>query len=154
VVEGCGDHGCEYMTGGVVCVLGRTGRNFAAGMSGGIAYVYDEAGEFANLCNLAQVDLEPVSADRDEEEGAGCPQQRARSVEDSGMGDPLRHDAERLRVLVERHKLHTGSARAAALLEDWDAALTRFVKVLPRDYARALRQLEAERAEAAMEAAE
>jgi glutamate synthase (NADPH/NADH) large chain len=154
VVEGCGDHGCEYMTGGVVCVLGQTGRNFAAGMSGGIAYVYDETGEFAKLCNLTQVDLEPVSADRDEEEGAGRPQQRARSVEDSGMGDPLRHDAERMRVLVERHKLHTGSARATALLEDWNTTLTRFVKVMPRDYARALRQLEAERADAAMEAAE
>jgi glutamate synthase (NADPH/NADH) large chain len=154
VVEGCGDHGCEYMTGGVVCVLGKTGRNFAAGMSGGVAYVYDETGEFSKLCNLAQVDLEPVSPARDEEDGTGRPQQRARSVEDMGMGDPLRHDAERLRVLLERHKLHTGSQRAAALLDDFDAALARFVKVVPRDYARALRQLEAERAEAEMEAAE
>ncbi|HTK71289.1 MAG TPA: hypothetical protein VL331_02155, partial [Croceibacterium sp.] len=82
------------------------------------------------------------------------PQQRARSVEDAGMGDMLRHDAERLRILVERHKLHTGSARAAELLEDWDNALKRFVKVVPRDYARALRQLEAERDEAAAVAAE
>ena len=71
-----------------------------------------------------------------------------------GMGDPLRHDAERLRVLVERHKLHTGSAKAAEILDDWDNALTRFVKVMPRDYARALRQLAAEREEAASVAAE
>ena len=154
VVEGTGDHGCEYMTGGVVCVLGKTGRNFAAGMSGGIAYVYDPDGTFAGLCNPAQVDLLPISPQPDAEEGTGRPQQRAVSVTDYGMGDMLRHDAERLRILVERHKLHTGSARAAALLEDWDAALGKFVKVMPRDYARALQQLEAEREEAASVAAE
>ncbi|MGN6500489.1 MAG: glutamate synthase-related protein, partial [Tsuneonella sp.] len=154
VVEGCGDHGCEYMTGGVVCVLGKTGRNFAAGMSGGIAYVYDEDGAFAKLCNMAQVDLEPVAATPDEDEGTGRPQQRARSVDDMGMGDPLRHDADRLRVLIERHKLHTGSARAAEILDNWDTALSRFVKVMPRDYSRALRQLEAEREEAQSVAAE
>ena len=154
VVEGTGDHGCEYMTGGVVCVLGRTGRNFAAGMSGGVAYVYDEAGDFAKLCNPAQVELLPIATEPDAEQGTGCPQQRARSVDDLGMGDMLRHDAERLRVLVERHKLHTGSAKAAALLDDWDAALAKFVKVMPRDYARALELLEAEREEAASVAAE
>lgn len=154
VVEGTGDHGCEYMTGGVVCVLGKTGRNFAAGMSGGIAYVYDEDGEFAQLCNPAQADLEKIDPARDEEDGTGRPQQRPRNVEDSGMGDMLRHDAERLRILVERHHLHTGSARAKALLDDWDNALSKFVKVMPRDYRRALKQLEAEREEAAMEAAE
>jgi glutamate synthase (NADPH/NADH) large chain len=154
VVEGTGDHGCEYMTGGVVCVLGRTGRNFAAGMSGGVAYVYDIDGTFRDLCNTAQVDLETIDAKADDDEGAGRPAQRARSVEDAGMGDMLRHDAERLRILVERHKLHTGSKRAAALLDDWDNALTKFVKVMPRDYARALRQLEAERDEAASVAAE
>jgi glutamate synthase (NADPH/NADH) large chain len=154
VVEGTGDHGCEYMTGGVVCVLGKTGRNFAAGMSGGVAYVFDEDGQFRDLCNTAQVELEAIDPNPSEDEGTGRPQQRARSVEDAGMGDMLRHDAERLRILVERHKLHTGSARAAELLEDWDNALKRFVKVLPRDYARALRQLEAERDEAAAVAAE
>jgi glutamate synthase (NADPH/NADH) large chain len=154
VVEGTGDHGCEYMTGGVVCVLGKTGRNFAAGMSGGIAYVYDVDGNFRELCNNAQVDLEAIDPNAARAEGAGRPQQRARSVEDSGMGDMLRHDAERLRILVERHKLHTGSKRAAELLEDWDNALTKFVKVMPRDYARALRQVEAEREEAASVAAE
>ena len=156
VVEGTGDHGCEYMTGGVVCVLGKTGRNFAAGMSGGVAYVYDEDGGFRDLCNMAQVDLLEVRADADEDddEGAGRPQQRGRSVEDMGMGDMLRHDAERIRILIERHKLHTGSARAKQLLDNWDETLTKFVKVMPRDYARALQQLEAERDEAASVAAE
>ena len=154
VVEGCGDHGCEYMTGGVVVVLGRTGRNFSAGMSGGLAYVYDEDGAFARLCNTAQVELSPVSPHSDEDEGIGRPSQRARHVDDMGMGDMLRHDAERLRVLVERHKLHTGSAKATEILDNWDAALARFVKVIPVDYAKALRQLEAERLEAETVAAE
>ena len=154
VVEGTGDHGCEYMTGGVVCVLGRTGRNFAAGMSGGIAYVYDADGNFAKLCNLAQVDLLPVSPIRDEEDGAGRPQQRTNGASDPGMGDMLCHDAERLRVLLERHHLHTGSKRARALLDDFGNALSKFIKVMPRDYATALKQLEAERLEAASVAAE
>ena len=154
VVEGTGDHGCEYMTGGVVAVLGRTGRNFAAGMSGGVAYVYDEAGDFAQLCNQAMVDLLPLTAERDEDEGTGRPQQRTRNVGDVGMGDMLRHDADRLRVLLERHHLHTGSRRARALLDDWNATLGKFVKVMPRDYARALTQLETERIEAASVAAE
>ena len=158
VVEGCGDHGCEYMTGGVVAVLGATGRNFAAGMSGGVAYVYDPAGQFATLCNQAQVDLLPLSDLRDEDEGAdhnwGRPQQRSVSSRDAGMGDMLRHDAERLRILLERHHLHTGSKRARALLDDWPATLAQFVKVMPRDYAQALGQIEAERREAASVAAE
>jgi len=154
VVEGAGDHCCEYMTGGVVVVLGKTGRNFAAGMSGGIAYVYDEDGSFRDRCNAAMVDLLPISAVPDQDEGSGRPQQRPQSVEDFGMGDMLRHDAERLRILIERHKLHTGSKRAAALLDNWDASLSRFVKVMPRDYAAALKLMEAERGEAAFVAAE
>ncbi len=154
VAEGTGDHGCEYMTGGVVVVLGKTGRNFAAGMSGGIAYVYDPEGAFKDLVNPAQVDLLPVSGEADADEGTGRPAQRPRSVNDFGMGDMLRHDAERLRILVERHQLHTGSKLAGELLADWDASLTRFVKVMPRDYATALRKLEAERHEAASVAAE
>jgi glutamate synthase (NADPH/NADH) large chain len=154
VVEGAGDHACEYMTGGVVVVLGKTGRNFAAGMSGGVAYVYDPDGAFTNLVNHAQVDLLPIAAGPDAEDGTGRPAQRPRSVNDFGMGDMLRHDAERLRILVERHQLHTGSMLAGALLADWDAALTRFVKVMPRDYAAALQRLEAERNEAASVAAE
>ena len=142
------------MTGGVVCVLGKTGRNFAAGMSGGIAYVYDENGEFEQLCNLAQVDLERISSAPHDEDGTGRPHQRPTSVTDYGMGDPLYHDAERLRILVERHKLHTGSARAAELLNDWDNALAKFVKIMPRDYRGALKQMEAERNDAASVAAE
>ena len=154
VVEGTGDHGCEYMTGGVVCVLGQTGRNFAAGMSGGVAYVYDADGTFASRCNMAQVDLLPIDPAPSATDGTGRPQQRATSIANNGMGDPLYHDAERLRVLLERHKLHTGSARAAELLADWDAALAKFVKVMPRDYAKALKNLEAEREAAASVAAE
>ena len=96
----------------------------------------------------------PAITERDEEDGTGRPNQRPSHVDDFGMGDMLRHDAERLRILVERHKLHTGSARAKALLDDWDNALTKFVKVMPRDYAAALKQLEAERDEAATVAAE
>ena len=155
VVEGCGDHGCEYMTGGVVVVLGDTGRNFAAGMSGGIAYVYDDNGRFGKLCNMAGVELETVGvAELGLADEPGRPRQRAASVEDNGMGDPLRFDAERLRILVERHLLFTGSAQARALLEDWDDALSRFVKVMPRDYRRALLDLKAEAAAAATVAAE
>ena len=154
VVEGTGDHGCEYMTGGVVVVLGKTGRNFAAGMSGGVAYVYDEDGLFRQRCNMAMVDVEPIVPDPAGEEGTGHPQQRASSVYDYGMGDMLYHSTERLRIMLERHHLHTGSRRARALLDDWETAISRFVKIMPRDYAKALKQLEAERIAAAAVAAE
>ena len=140
VVEGTGDHGCEYMTGGVVVVLGDTGRNFAAGMSGGVAYVYDPAARFGELCNPSMVELEPVSVALGDKDDPARPHQRALSVDDNGMGDVLRFDAERLRILVERHHLHTGSARARELLEDWDNALKSFIKVMPKDYKRALLQ--------------
>ena len=149
VVEGCGDHGGEYMTGGVVLVLGDTGRNFAAGMSGGIAYVYDPEARFKSLCNMAQVDLEPIGPAADASDTAGRPRQRSVSVEDNGMGDPLRFDAERIRILLERHLLFTGSAKASALLDNWDNALKSFVKVMPRDYRRALTDLKAEQLAAA-----
>jgi len=151
VVEGVGDHGCEYMTGGVVAVLGETGRNFAAGMSGGIAYVWDPAGRFAARVNPAMVELSAIEADRGDED---LPAAEPPSVWDSGMGDPLTHDAARLRILVERHLRHTGSARAAALLADWETGVTQFVKVTPTDYRRALTELRAERAAAALQAAE
>ena len=156
VVEGLGDHGCEYMTGGVVVVLGDTGRNFAAGMSGGIAYVYDPKGRFAELCNMAMVDLAPIGAERpaDRDDDVQRPRAQSVSVENSGMGDPLRFDAERLRILVERHHRYTGSARAAALLADWRNALGAFIKVTPKDYRRALLDLAAERAAARAVAAE
>jgi glutamate synthase (NADPH/NADH) large chain len=156
VVEGVGDHGCEYMTGGVVAVLGDTGRNFAAGMSGGVAYVYDPTGRFRSLVNPAMVDLEKIApagpVDRADE--AFRPKQRSVSVEDNGMGDPLRFDAERLRILIERHHLYTGSARAREILENWDESLAAFVKVMPRDYRRALNDMAAERLAAAAVAAE
>ena len=152
VVEGVGDHGCEYMTGGVVVVLGDTGRNFAAGMSGGVAYVYDPAQKFPLLCNAAMVDLERIDPAIGGEEGR--PSQRSPSVDDSGMGDMLAHDAERLRILVERHLLHTGSRRAAQILETWDVSLGQFWKVMPKDYRRALTDLAAARRAGAAVAAE
>ena len=151
VVEGTGDHGCEYMTGGVVAVLGKTGRNFAAGMSGGVAYVFDEDGSFEKRCNLAMVKLEKIQAPADhvDTHASEFPRQRSVSVSDAGMGDLLRFDAERLRILVERHLLHTGSPCAKQILNDWDAALKKFVKVMPSDYAKALIDLKARAAIAA-----
>jgi glutamate synthase (NADPH/NADH) large chain len=151
VVEGVGDHGCEYMTGGVVAVLGETGRNFAAGMSGGIAYVYDPEGTCSSRVNPDMVDLSTLEPTRVDTEP---PLAEAPSAWDSGMGDPLNHDAERLRLLIARHQRHTGSARAAKLLADWPAALTQFVKVTPKDYRRALNELAAERRASALVAAE
>ena len=148
VVEGTGDHGCEYMTGGVVVVLGKTGRNFAAGMSGGVAYVLDEEGTFEQRCNLAMVKLERI-APAEGGDHPGLPKQRSVSVADPGMGDLLAFDAERLRILVERHLLHTGSARAKHLLDNWDASLAKFVKVMPSDYAKALTDMKARAAIAA-----
>jgi glutamate synthase (NADPH/NADH) large chain len=133
VVEGTGDHGCEYMTGGVVVVLGDTGRNFAAGMSGGIAYVYDPEDKLQGRCNLAGVELEAVRATRPGEElDPGSP-----------MADMLRHDADRLRHLVERHVALTGSRRGREILDNWADAVGRFVKVMPVDYRRALTEIEA-----------
>ncbi|HEY9218082.1 MAG TPA: glutamate synthase large subunit [Phenylobacterium sp.] len=154
VVEGVGDHGCEYMTGGVVAVLGDTGRNFAAGMSGGIAYVYDPNGRFGPLCNMAMVDLEKVdpAARHEPSDEAARPGQRSVSAENNGMGDPLRFDVERLRILIERHHRYTGSKRAQAILENWDVEAANFVKVMPKDYRRALMDLAAERQAAAVAA--
>jgi glutamate synthase (NADPH/NADH) large chain len=144
VVEGVGDHGCEYMTGGVVLVLGQTGRNFAAGMSGGIAYVYDPAGDFKARCNMAMVSLEPVTQNSEDMDG-DAPGHKAMSVDDNGMGDMLAHDSERVKILLERHLLHTGSKKAAALLENWAQEMSRFVKVMPNDYRRALVDMRAAR---------
>ena len=144
VVEGVGDHGCEYMTGGVVAVLGHTGRNFAAGMSGGIAYVLDEDGTFANRCNLAMVDLEPVPEEDDlmesEHHGGGDIEHHGRVDVSKDM---TRHDDERLRQLIENHKQYTGSARATDILENWDEYRPKFVKVMPTEYRRALAEIEA-----------
>ena len=141
VVEGAGDHCCEYMTGGVVCVLGPVGRNFAAGMSGGIAYVYDPDRSLKDRGNLDSVALEGI-APEGTSWGDGAPSQNALGVHDSGMGHPLRYDAERLRILLERHHAATGSAKAKALLADWPSVLSDFVKVVPGEYRRALGELE------------
>ena len=119
VVEGVGDHGCEYMTGGVAVVLGKTGRNFAAGMSGGIAFVLDESGHFSRNCNHSMVDLEPV-------------------VEPA--------DLETLKGMVSRHRSYTGSPVAERVLRNWEALLPKFVKVMPVDYRRVLQELEKARA--------
>ncbi len=132
VVEGCGDHGCEYMTGGVVVVIGPTGRNFGAGMSGGIAYVLDEAGDFETLCNTSMVDLEEVPKDLD-----------AANDDDFDVNaDLTRFDEQRLRGLIENHVRYTDSLRAREILDDWDAYLPKFVKVMPVEYRRALREMQ------------
>ncbi len=116
VIEGTGDHGCEYMTGGVVVVLGRTGRNFAAGMSGGEAYVLNEDGKFESRCNLGMVELEAVTAD---------------------------DDVRTLRAMIEQHARHTGSRKARMVLDDWRRMLPKFVKVMPLDYKRVLAERKA-----------
>ncbi|MFZ0791502.1 MAG: glutamate synthase large subunit, partial [Chromatiaceae bacterium] len=145
VVEGVGDHGCEYMTGGIVVCLGPTGRNFAAGMSGGIAYVLDESGDFAQRCNLAMVELEPVAA---EDEALEALDHQGGDLEAHGWvdvsRDMTRFDAIRLRQLIERHLRYTHSAVAERLLASWPESLPKFVKVMPVDYRRALTQLLAE----------
>jgi len=114
VVEGVGDHGCEYMTGGRVVILGETGVNFAAGMSGGIAYVYDPDGKLDSRSNLAMVDLEWMATSREVAE---------------------------LRGMIERHVRYTGSAKGAYIVEHWDECLPAFVKVLPMEYRRVLGQM-------------
>ncbi len=140
VVEGVGDHGCEYMTGGTVVVLGEAGRNFAAGMSGGIAFVYDEAGDFSQRCNLSMVALEPVPAEEQHAETQG--------VLDSHGRVKINHIEARddylLRILIENHVRHTGSTRGQAILNDWDVARCRFVKVMPLEYRRALAEMAAQ----------
>ncbi|MDT8386669.1 MAG: glutamate synthase large subunit [Thiogranum sp.] len=142
VVEGVGDHGCEYMTGGVVVVLGETGRNFAAGMSGGIAYVLDEDGNFENRCNLAMVELEPVP---EEDAALEALEHQGGDLETHGMvdisADMTRYDALRLQRLIKAHLHHTGSTVAARILDNWNEYLPRFVKVMPVDYRRALEEI-------------
>ena len=142
VVEGTGDHGCEYMTGGTVAVLGKTGRNFAAGMSGGVAYVYDEDGSFASRCNTSMVALEKV-----------LPAAEQEASQKSSAKNDLWHNAQtdeaQLRKLLEDHNRWTGSKRARALLDDWVQARGKFVKVFPLEYKRALTEMAAKKAAAA-----
>ncbi|KAF0118839.1 MAG: glutamate synthase (NADPH/NADH) large chain, partial [Rhodospirillaceae bacterium] len=143
VVEGCGDHGCEYMTGGTVVVLGRTGRNFAAGMSGGIAYVLDDDGAFDRRCNLAMVDLEPITAEDSALKELG---HQKHDLESHGLvellHDMTRFDALRLKTLIEKHYRFTGSLRAKEILDHWETCLPRFVKVMPVEYRRALQKMQ------------
>ncbi|MBI5271441.1 MAG: glutamate synthase subunit alpha, partial [Burkholderiales bacterium] len=134
VVEGTGDHGCEYMTGGTVAVLGRTGRNFAAGMSGGVAYVFDEDGQFARRCNTAMVTLEPVLPANVQEETVD------RAVWHRGQTDEAL-----LKKLIEDHHKWTGSLRARDILDHWADSRAKFVKVFPTEYKRALAELQAAR---------
>jgi len=133
VVEGCGDHGCEYMTGGTVVVLGETGRNFAAGMSGGVAFVYDPKGEFAGRCNTTMVNLEPVLSAKEQCDPAVWHSQTRNGEREC--------DEVILRRLIERHFKHTGSTRARNLLDDWANSRSKFVKVFPTDYKRALEEM-------------
>jgi glutamate synthase (NADPH) large chain len=143
VVEGVGDHGCEYMTGGVVVVIGETGRNFAAGMSGGVAYVLDEAGDFAERCNMAMVELEPVPEEDDMLEKL---HHHGGDIAHKGRvdvsGDMTKHDEERLVQLISNHLHYTGSTRAKAILDDWAAYRPKFRKVMPVEYRRALIEME------------
>jgi len=138
VVEGTGDHGCEYMTGGTVAVLGKTGRNFAAGMSGGIAYVYDEDGQFGARCNTAMVSMEKVLTVAEQE-----------AAVDRKVWHRDQADETQLRKLLEDHHKWTGSQRARELLDNWAQARLKFVKVFPNEYKRALGEINA-RKEAAM----
>jgi len=139
VVEGTGDHGCEYMTGGTVVVLGRTGRNFAAGMSGGIAFVYDEDGTFEQRCNLSMVSLEPVLPEAEQAK-------MELDLVAAGKGR-LRHagalDEALLRGQIERHLRFTGSTLALAILDHWETTRGKFVKVFPGEYKRALGEMHA-----------
>jgi glutamate synthase (NADPH/NADH) large chain len=144
VIEGAGDHCCEYMTGGVVVVLGPTGRNFAAGMSGGIAYVLDEDGSFSARCNLSMVDLEPMP---EEEDINAKVFHHARDLEAHGlvdiMSDLSSFDGHRLHHLITRHARFTGSAVAAKMLNDWTGWYPKFRKIMPVEYRRALNELKA-----------
>jgi glutamate synthase (NADPH/NADH) large chain len=139
VVEGTGDHGCEYMTGGTVVALGLTGRNFAAGMSGGIAYVYDEDGLFAKRCNTSMATLEPVLSST--EQAAKMPKPEWHAPVNVKEGGERLTDEVILKNLIERHFKHTGSERAKAILADWDKSRARFLKVFPTEYKRALGEL-------------
>ncbi len=152
VVEGVGDHGCEYMTGGVVVVIGKTGRNFAAGMSGGVAYVLDEEGDFALRCNMAMVDLEPVPEEDDLMEKL---LHHGGDIDHKGRvdvsGDMTSHDEERLYQLISNHVHFTGSTRGKEILDNWASFRPKFRKVMPVEYRRALQEMERARMSVAAE---
>ncbi|WP_309570463.1 glutamate synthase-related protein [Deinococcus sp.] len=134
VVEGTGDHGCEYMTGGTVVVLGKTGRNFAAGLSGGVAYVYDVDGLFEKRCNLAMVSLHRVQPEDEQLHSLAVLGADLRALHGGAS------DESQLRYLIEEHHRYTGSQRAGEILDDWETSLKKFVKVFPLEYQRALKE--------------
>ncbi len=136
VVEGLGDHGCEYMTGGMVVVLGHTGRNFAAGMSGGVAYVLDEDGTFANRCNLSMVQLEAIPEEMEASETGEVEAHGRVHLNHLGKADALV-----LRGKIEKHFHYTGSVRARLILDNWAHYMPKFVKVMPTEYRRALQEI-------------
>jgi glutamate synthase (NADPH/NADH) large chain len=144
VVEGVGDHGCEYMTGGMVVVLGQTGRNFAAGMSGGVAYVLDEDGTFSKRCNLSMVQLEAVP-----EEVAASETGEIESHGRVHFNHLDKADAVALHGKISKHLHYTGSLRAKLILDNWNTYLPKFVKVMPTEYRRALLEIAAQQKEAA-----
>ncbi len=148
VVEGTGDHGCEYMTGGCAVILGETGRNFAAGMSGGVAYVLDQNGDFNSRCNLSMVELEPIASEDDLLERL---HHQGGDLETHGkvniMKAMTKFDAERIYKLVTNHYNYTNSDIAKLIIDDWENYLSKFVKVMPVDYRRALLELEKEELE-------
>jgi glutamate synthase (NADPH/NADH) large chain len=148
VVEGTGDHGCEYMTGGTVVVLGMTGRNFAAGMSGGVAYVFDDEGDFERRCNLSMVGLEPV-AEMSEKAQTG-ESANGGSVDIRHLG---RADEELLKSLIEKHASLTGSAKAKAVLAAWESSRAKFVKVMPHEYKKVLSTMATARSKSVMKEA-
>jgi glutamate synthase (NADPH) large chain len=139
VVEGTGDHGCEYMTGGTVAVLGKTGRNFAAGMSGGVAYVYDEDGQFASRCNTSMVSMDKVVTTAEQH------------LHDKAEWHVGQSDEELLKRLLQDHNRWTGSKRARELLDHWAESRLKFVKVFPNEYKKALIERKERRLEAATE---
>ncbi len=139
VVEGTGDHGCEYMTGGTVVVLGKTGRNFAAGMSGGVAYVYDEDGQFATRCNTSMVSMDKVVSSADQH------------LHDTSGWHGNETDEDQLKRLLQDHNRWTGSKRARELLDNWIDARLKFVKVFPNEYKRALIERKDKQLQAATE---
>jgi glutamate synthase (NADPH/NADH) large chain len=144
VVEGVGDHGCEYMTGGMVVVLGQTGRNFAAGMSGGVAYVLDEDGTFSKRCNLSMVQLEAVP-----EEVAASETGEIESHGRVHFNHLDKADVVALHGKISKHLHYTGSLRAKLILDNWNTYLPKFVKVMPTEYRRALLEIAAQQKEAA-----
>jgi glutamate synthase (NADPH) large chain len=148
VVEGLGDHGCEYMTGGMVVVLGQTGRNFAAGMSGGVAYVLDEDGGFEKRCNLTMVALESVPSEAEASETG--------EVESHGrvhFNLLDKADEYALREQIENHLRYTNSPRAKHILDNWSRYLHKFTKVMPTEYRRALQEIAAAQKAKQLEAA-